>query len=369
MLKEGATLLKSYTSDCGDTQAAATYARDVDEIRADFDVPPLPKSGFDFTAWDRFVELGTILSREENPSAAQWSAFFHAPASRMTERPVTVRALKLAFVPALAHERDSLATRSADGAQATYLKRVFDRRAEVQRWRDTIQLQAIANRAKKRALAYLPAGFRTDDLLVAFGAFTADGYSIGDDGVVLDLAYASTTDLEGFLAHEFHHSYSGRVSRTRREFGNAWDVLHNPLTSLRNEGVADLIDKPYPFNGVSPSYAKEYNEAYAQTPQTLRSLDSLLLIAANDTTQVRRIGQVAVNLMPFNSHPNGAYMARTVLETFGVDSVMQAVYNGYSLLRTYAAAEKKRGNPPPFSPKSLALLAELERRHLHEPGK
>src|SRR6185436_326579 len=110
---------------------------------SDLDVPKLPRSGFDFTGWDRFVELGIVLSRGDNPSPAQWNAFFKTPAARMTERPVSLRALQLAFIPSMARERDSLASRSEDAQQAVYLKRSFDRREQIQRWRDTTTLQPL----------------------------------------------------------------------------------------------------------------------------------------------------------------------------------------------------------------------------------
>jgi hypothetical protein len=39
------------------------------------------------------------------------------------------------------------------------------------------------------------------------------------------------------------------------------------------------------------------------------------------------------------------------------------VTNPFAFLRTYAAAEAKRGNPPPFSPKAVTLLDALERKY------
>ena len=43
---------------------------------------------------------------------------------------------------------------------------------------------------------------------------------------------------------------------------------------------------------------------------------------------------------------------------------MPAIYNPFALLRTYAAAEKRRGNPPPFSPKAIRVLDAMEKRYI-----
>jgi hypothetical protein len=75
------------------------------------------------------------------------------------------------------------------------------------------------------------------------------------------------------------------------------------------------------------------------------------------------VGQRVAALLPSNGHYNGSYVAREVYETFGVDSLYPGVASPFALLRTYAAAERKRGNPPPFSPKAIGLLDNLERRY------
>jgi hypothetical protein len=39
------------------------------------------------------------------------------------------------------------------------------------------------------------------------------------------------------------------------------------------------------------------------------------------------------------------------------------VYDPAALLRTYAAAERTRGNPPPFSAAAMRTIDGVERRH------
>jgi hypothetical protein len=56
-------------------------------------------------------------------------------------------------------------------------------------------------------------------------------------------------------------------------------------------------------------------------------------------------------------------MARTILETVGIDSLVPAVSNPAALSRTFAAAERARGNGPPLSPKAKRVIERLERRY------
>jgi hypothetical protein len=110
---------------------------------------------------------------------------------------------------------------------------------------------------------------------------------------------------------------------------------------------------------------KRYNEEYAHTPATLHTVDSLLALAADDSAQLRAVGTRIIQLLWSGGHPTGAYMARTIGETFGVDSIFPAVYSPAAFLGTYAAAERKRGNPAPFSVAGMRVIDDLERRYWH----
>jgi hypothetical protein len=88
---------------------------------------------------------------------------------------------------------------------------------------------------------------------------------------------------------------------------------------------------------MSPSlawYETTYNKAYAATTRRAAALWS-------------------------NGHLNGAYLARTVAETFGIDSLMPAVADPFALIRVYREALAKRGTPDPFSAKAPAVLDSL----------
>lgn len=82
-----------------------------------------------------------------------------------------------------------------------------------------------------------------------------------------------------------------------------------------------MIDKPYPFSSPNPAlagYVARYNAEYARTPALLGRLDSLLAAVADEPARLADAGMGAQMLFWSNGHPNGAYVAREISETFGV---------------------------------------------------
>ena len=95
-----------------------------------------------------------------------------------------------------------------------------------------------------------------------------------------------------------------------------------------------------------------YNDGYVRTPAVIRSIDSALVVAADDSTKLEAVGLRVEQLLPSGGHFNGSYVARAIYETFGVDSLLPGVANLFAFWRTYGEAEVKRGHQPPFSPKA-----------------
>ena len=90
--------------------------------------------------------------------------------------------------------------------------------------------------------------------------------------IVVDLMIAHGDVLVPILAHEFHHSFVNRLSSFVPSAGAEGKSLADLLYTMRNEGIADLIDKPYPFKPFMASfadYAERYNAEYARTPIVL----------------------------------------------------------------------------------------------------
>jgi hypothetical protein len=327
----------------------------------------------DFSAVDEFWHVEVRLSADQEPTDAEWQRLLATPGYRLAARAygdVLQEDLRLAFKPSRRAAFDSV-TRLGNGraARLLHLTRAASLRARLGVFRDSLVRSAVVARAVARAARFLPPG-ATDagtPPLVAFAIFADDGYSFGDS-ILVDLLHAEQTDVVPFLAHEFHHTYVERLApEPPASAGSPADRdLRTAIENLRKEGIADLIDKPYPVSFASPAlgaYARTYNDEYAKTPATLRTLDSLLCLAADDTTSIADVGRRAKALLWSSGHANGAYIAREILETFGVDSLLPATKNPGAFLRTFAAAERAHGRAPPLTPKATRILAVLERRY------
>lgn len=338
-------------------------------------LPQLPRTGLDFSAVDQFWHVADLLAKDAEPSEADWRALATSVGYRLSLRvvPTTRADLEIALRPSKRAIFDSVSTLKTDeGARVRHLAATFTHRAELERYRDSVARSLPVQQAIALASRFLPphATDGKDPPLVAFALFRDDAYSLGPEAIVVDLDHVyEEGGLTELLAHEFHHSYLSGLSAIKYPDGNDPSVpLVRALTFARNEGIADLIDKPFPLSyeksPIMSAYAKRYNEAYVRTPQVVHEIDSALVVAAGDSTRLRDAGARVQQLLPSAGHFNGSYVAREIYETFGVDSLFPGVRNPFAFWRTYAEAEAKRGNPPPFSTKAVALLDALERRYL-----
>lgn len=334
----------------------------------------MPATGLDFSGVDEFWRVVDVLAAGAEPTEAQWRALLSTPGYRLAERSIgrTVRRdIELAFSPARRAASDSISAIPNDQASRIgHLRRALSQRAQLAALRDSLPRAAPVADALRLAQRFLPAGATSlgDPPLVAFAIFRNDAYSQAQ-GVVVDLLNVLDKGLNPMLGHEFHHTYLERASRRAKDDAGRDrpdGQLAQAFRQLRSEGLADLVDKPYPLawtGEARAAYATRYNEEYARTPATLRVVDSLLALAADDSTQLQAVGARVLELFWSGGHPAGAYVARTIVETFGVDSLFPGVYSPAALLRTYAAAERRRGNPLPFSAAAMRTIDGVERRH------
>lgn len=368
--------LEYYDQHCADVPVAATYAPSLASVRSELNLPPLPRAGLDFSGVDQFWKVADLLAKDVEPSDADWRALFTSVGYRLAMRMIasTRSDFEIALMPSKSAARDSVAKlRNDTPARVTHIASAYAHRAELARYRDSVSRALPVQQAIALASKFLPP-HATDGKqppLVAFAIFRNDAYSLGPEAIIVDLERVrSKGDLTLLLAHEFHHSFLAGLDRVRfPSMDDRAATLVHALMGARNEGIADLIDKPYPLpEATGGNYAKTYNAAYARTPEVIHSIDSLLAIAADDSTRLSDVGRRVANLLPSNGHYNGSYVAREIYETFGVDSLFPAVYNPFALWRTYGEAEAKHGRPWPFSPKSQALLDAIESKYVKQPA-
>ena len=336
-------------------------------------LPPLPRTGFDVSSVRAFRAVAGLLLRDREPSEAQWRALLDSPGYRLAAkrlaRPIRDD-LDLALRPSRRAEFER-ASRGEDDRALTlrHLALAARRRDALVAFADSLARTNVIAEGVATAARLLPAGATRSGPppLVCVAIFKDDGFSL-PEGVVMDLLYMRSTRLSAFFGHEFHHAYVRRLARPLPAAHDtaADDALRQALTDLRDEGIADQIDKPHPF--VAPtarlaSYAARYNLEYARTPETLRRFDALLAPVADSSASLADRGGRAGALFWSNGHPNGAYVAREVADTFGADSLRAAALDPAALLRMYAEAEVRHGRPDPLSAKTWRVIRRLEAKY------
>jgi hypothetical protein len=370
----GATLEKFFER-CRTVASATQYESAAADLHREVELPPLPRTGLDFSGVDAFWPVADILAADREPSEAEWTALFRTTGYRMAVRVSSTlrRDMEIALRPSRRAALDSLRRLTANSvpSRAEHLANVYADRAALTAYRDSVAHGLPIERATARTSRFLPP-HATDGKApppVVFAFFADDAYSLPPDAIVVDMEHVRVgTDLTLMLAHELHHWFLAGLDALNFPSGPDPSVgLVRALTFARNEGIADLIDKPYPLSRqgtVGAVYSRMYNEAYARTPAVIRSIDSALVVAAEDSTKLQAVGMRVQQLLPSSGHFNGSYVAREIYETFGVDSLFPGIANPFAFWRAYAEAEVKRGNPNPFSPKAVALLNALEKKYL-----
>ena len=80
--------------------------------------PSLPQTGADYSAVDQFYVIADFLSKDVEPTEAQWNSLFATPGYRLVaqqDRGFRQR-MTIAFKPSLAPSRDSVLRSDSDAA-------------------------------------------------------------------------------------------------------------------------------------------------------------------------------------------------------------------------------------------------------------
>jgi hypothetical protein len=323
----------------------------------------------DFRGVDEFWGIHDLLARDLEPNDEQWSALLSTPGYALVERnlgPVVREDLEIAFEPSRAKARDRLRSGMSERAmRVEHLLSAERERPSLAALRDSLAAATPIADAVALAQRYLPPGATAlaAPPPVSFALFKDDAFA-SPHGIVVDLMNAHGGVLVPVLAHEFHHAFVYRLSPGAPADGMPGS-LADVLYVMRNEGIADQIDKAYPFKAWTPGlddYAARYNAEYARAPRTIARLDSLLRTLDDDPWMDSSVTSHAQKLLWSSGHPVGAYIARTILETFGPDSIYPGTRNPAAFLRTFAAAERARGHADPFSPATWRVIDAFEAR-------
>lgn len=311
------------------------------------------------------------LSAGGEPTEGQWASLLSTPGYRLATRFVaTARSdMEIAFAPGKRADYDSLVAQGGDRAsRLRHLRRAATLRDALITLADSLERTPPIDDAIRNAERYLPPGITGGQAppLVGIAIFRYDGYA-APAGTVVDLLYVYDNGLVSLLSHEFHHVYAGQLNEASFPPADSPDApLVRVLLALRNEGTADLVDKPHPLVPRSSGmqrYATRYNAEYARTLEVVQRFDSLLTAVNADPGQIGAAGRLARSLFWSNGHAHGAYMARTIDEVLGRESVFESLRSPFTFLANFAEAVRLRGGGSVFSAAALAVLDELDQRY------
>lgn len=335
------------------------------------------QENFEFEGLERALHLISILERNQDPPPGLWEALFNTPGYRALmerefNRDFFQTCFRLAFKPSLTHEQvTTIADKSRLSSCLIHLMRVSESRGQIEAQVKFLKASAIMKDALQLAQRYLPT--RTPqvnpDPQVSFLLFEDDarGYS----PIVIDILHSIKygNQLKFLLAHEIHHYYRDKDLSFSfpQESADTYKVLWI-LNQLHAEGVADLIDKSEIFGPdgcfANSQWAKTYNCHMEESKTILQRMGRLLLESHLGHIGFSDLGNHLYGIIPMSGHPTGNFMARTILNTLGVDSIIEGLGSPFQFIAAYnTAAQDSREDYPILPDSAMNTIRELEKLH------
>lgn len=234
---------------------------------------------------------------------------------------------------------------------------------EIERYLEETDFSKIFTQADSLALTYLPTRVRKSsaDLYPVFIVVSDPDGRVQEKSIILDLNLMFEMGTEGlikFIAHEFHHNYRGLLVSTYDS------PLMEELNKLHQEAIADLIDKKKPPReklGLFPqSIVDTYNEDYLNTPNNLRTLDSLVVGYSTGEIDETVFNDRIKGYFKFGGHTTGIYMSFLINETIGKEQLIESCDNPVEFLTIYNSVAKGLKNEYIFSDSFIDYIVELK---------
>jgi len=330
----------------------------------------------DISAIPIFWSMVEKMEKNITPSDEEWKALFETRGYKaMGEWNCNMikNNLLMVFLPS---NQSNLEKRLQTGnfwlkRDLNHLIQVKQRQKELKEYARRIDVNQQLKRALTKAEAYLPKGITKNypPPPIQFIVFGPDARAMGGN-IIFDLLYTMDAGEEFFikiLGHEVHHHYSNQIPtkvHIPEKIDPSLESILNTLSTLKTEGIADLINRPFPAvleNNDTGRYLIE-KKAHEEHQTKMKTLDSILSKLSLDTTGMYKLGKYAFNLFPINCHPNGHYMAVLIAKHFPKSKLIEASNNVFLFFRLYQAACYKESNEYKFSSQTMNFLETLERK-------
>ena len=329
--------------------------------------------GFDFSGMKVFWEIMETLEKDSMPSEDTWNELFNTPGYVTgNEHEFTHDYFKkfytLAYMPSKQTElAKELQKSSFYTPYLNHIANIRKQKEDIKKKQKELEKSSeVFTRALERVTHYLPEGIteKYPEPTIAFMIFGPDGR--GYETILVDLVYflQNKEQAVDFIAHEMHHYYLDKESVMRAGEAELLWVIEQ----IYAEGLADQIDKKVNYFGDGgpgrSEKAQRFRELVYDSPGVIQKMDSLLNDMILSPERYKTNALKISGLVPQSGHPTGYFMANTLLENEGPESLVEDFGNPFAFFRRYNnMAHNSRGKYPVFSDKAIQLIGELEERY------
>lgn len=328
----------------------------------------------DFSSVNLFWSTTESLKKNSPPTEKDWNRFFNSTYYAFyfpkSAHQTAKELFSIAFMPNRKNDLDSIKkSNSWQKFIIEYLISCDSEKEQLEQFQKVIDNGTLLKRVLNEVQRYLPKGTieKFDNPKIAFGFYQPDAN--GGKIIAMDLKLAKDCyDYNLIIAHEAHHYYMNKIRRKLKEDPkeNAYPLIH-AISQIHLEGIADLIDKEAMLESRGKGLPKRtydlYLEHYSNPTVNLIKVDSLLKVIYHDPGSIKENGKLISEFLPLSAHPHGYFLAKTILDEYGIKGVIKTVTNPFQFIRTYNRAARKN-KLFHFSKQAVRCLKMLERSYL-----
>ncbi len=332
------------------------------------------KQKIDFSGVEAFWKIGEKITTEK-VTEADWDYLFSTGYYKFYEnwgqRNNIKKMLVTALSPKMKSELDSLM--KVPDFNSYILKQINSTYA------DKVNLQAFQKKLAKsdlqkeiivRAKEFLPGDLdaKAYEPFIYFGVFQPDA-NASETSIAIDLKLCfELADPIGLIAHEYHHFLTMNYRKKFKEIKNdSTGSIMKSISQLQLEGIADMIDKDKFLNsdgrGFPSVLSRNFKKFHAEPLPALKKMDSLLVAISKEPVSAKRNSETILNLLPLGGHPHGFYMAKTIVNAYGKETLLTTVRNPFDFIRVYNSACLKLNGTAIFSEETMKFLSRIESTH------
>ena len=346
--------------------------------------PVIPTKEVDLSSIDKFFELTSKISTGNTVSDEEWEELLNTQGYRIMatyqERKDAIRDIMLiAYSPRHSATRDSILHISMEeilSNQTLMMRRYMlenyldmqKKQTELNKLRSSYDFSSLIPHATAYLKEFLP--HPVDSFITAppisMVCMELEAMSL-NGGIVWDFNLFMRGNEQSrakFLAHEMFHTYSSRWSKHTGESLPA-DPLFRQLNMIRNEGIADLIDKndDYAVDMRNSGLPKELTDivmnAYETTPNRLEQFEQIVLAFKNKKIDETQYRSQLKGFFKFAGHPNGYYMAQTIKKAGLLSELLLSFNDPVVFTKIYNKAARQ-ANKFVFSDEFIEHISKLQ---------